>query len=154
MSEKQRRVFSVKCATKVWGRELGLGGVIWKSTDVDVWSPGLGVMVWCEVLSIGGMYQGQEPRSGFLGDDLEQHMAHLANLYVANRTNGRKNKKASFLLDRATNVWGRELDYEGMVCNSADVDGCLNSGAGGGDVMWSSAEWGWCTKLRSRHRDF
>ena len=42
------------------------------------------------------MYQAQEPRSGFLGGDLKQHMAHLADVYVANLINGRKTKRRVF----------------------------------------------------------
>ena len=39
------------------------------------------------------MYQAQEPRFGFLGGDLEQHISHLADVYVANQINGKKNTK-------------------------------------------------------------
>ena len=42
------------------------------------------------------IYQAPKPRSGFLGSDLEQHMAHLADVYVANRINGRKTKMRVF----------------------------------------------------------
>ena len=42
------------------------------------------------------MYQAQKPRSGFLGSDLEQHMAHLADVYVANRIKGRNTKTRVF----------------------------------------------------------
>ena len=59
----------------------------------------------------GVMYQAQQPRSGFLGGDLKQHMAHLADVYVANGTNSRKNKKASVFRDGAMKVRDRELDF-------------------------------------------
>ena len=44
----------------------------------------------------GVIYQAQKPRSGFLGIDLEQHMAHLADVYVANRIKNRKTKTRGF----------------------------------------------------------
>ena len=46
-------------------------------------------------------------------------------------------------------VRDRELDFWDVFWNSDDVDGWLDSGAGGDGVGRSSAGWGWCTKLKT-----
>ena len=71
---------------------------------------------------------------------------------MAEKTN--KIKKEDVFRDCVTKVRGRELDLWSRMWNSADVDGCLNSCAGGKGVVRNSAGWEWGTKLRSRYRDF
>ena len=69
-------------------------------------------------------------------------MAHLADVYVANRTDGRKKKKQK----QKGRVWSETaiLRYQaenliwGMIWNSDDVEGCLNSCATGDGVRRSS----------------
>ena len=78
----------------------------------------VGVMAWYEV----------RPKSA-------QHVAHLADVYVANRTDGRKEKqkRESVFRDCDTKVWGRELDL------GCDVEFCW---------WWWMSEflrcWWWC----------
>ena len=82
-------------------------------------------------------------------------MAHLADVYVANRTDGRKKKqKGRVFSETAILRYEAESLIWGVMWNSADVDGCLNSCAAGDGVMRSSTDWVWGTKLRSHHRDF
>ena len=82
-------------------------------------------------------------------------MAHLADVYVANRTDGRKKKqKGRVFSETAILKYEAENLIWGVIWNSADVDGCRNSCAAGDGVMRSSTDWEWGTKLRSRHRDF
>ena len=79
----------------------------------------------------------------------EQHVAHLADVYVANRTQkGRMFSETTILGYEAENL------IRGVIWNAAHVDGCLNPCAAGDGVMRSSTDWEWGTKPRSRHRDF